>query len=210
MRELAAIDRESSSNLCFRPSCNSTYCSVPLVDLCLRDEYEGDNVGPAPPVAVQINHDHIAWMREKRVFQSRSNRYDRPSGNLANIQLRRIISTEPLHEPYLVALLIALAQQQWRTLGPGITKLVSGVKPKLLYTSDNSDFMHIYSENVSSALIGMFDNPAFTPPAPRSLSIYITAIPYRPLETLRDRIMALLLEAISLEAGKSCDFIVYK
>lgn len=70
--------------------------------------------------------------------------------------------------------------------------------------------MHLYTTNVSSALIGMFEDPTFTPPAPQSLSIQITAVPYRPFETLRNRLTALLLSASNLEeVSKSKDLIVY-
>lgn len=56
----------------------------------------------------------------------------------------------------------------------------------------------------------MFGDPAITPPASQSLEIQITAIPYKPLETLRDRVMALILAATSLgEVGRSDDLIVY-
>lgn len=104
---------------------------LPCSYFCLRDECEGDNIGAAAtPVAAHIDHGHIVAMRETKIFQSYTGagiRYNRPGTKLASIKLREFVSTMPLHEPYLVALLIALAQQQWRTLGLAMTKQVSGV-----------------------------------------------------------------------------------
>lgn len=57
----------------------------------------------------------------------------------------------------------------------------------------------------------MFDDPAVPPPTPQSLSIQITAIPCKPLNTLRDRIMAQVLSVTTLEeVGGSDHLIVFK
>ncbi|KAM4065597.1 hypothetical protein HRG_010668 [Hirsutella rhossiliensis] len=173
--------------------CLGGYRSIllPCSYFCLRDECEGDNVGPVPPVAAHIDHRHIVRMREMKLFQPCNGiGYNRPGAKLAKIKLRKLSSTPPLHEPYLVAVLIALAQQQWRTLGPAATKRVSG--PKLLYTSGDGDFMHLYSTNISCTLIHMFDDPDTTPPVPQSLSIQISAIPLKPFETLHTHVGARL------------------
>ncbi|KAH6961732.1 hypothetical protein BKA56DRAFT_679895 [Ilyonectria sp. MPI-CAGE-AT-0026] len=74
---------------------------------------------------------------------------------------------------------------------------------KVLYTSDDGDFMHLYSTNVLSALIGIFNDPAVAPTVPQSLPVQITAIACKPLDTLRDRVMALVLSATSLERWAS-------
>lgn len=83
---------------------------LPCSCFCLRDECEGDNVGPVPPVVAHIDHGHIVWMREMKMIQSYNGiRSHRPSASSAEIKMQRLASREPLHEPYLVALLIALA-----------------------------------------------------------------------------------------------------
>ncbi len=57
----------------------------------------------------------------------------------------------------------------------------------------------------------MFDDPAVPPPTPQSLSIQITAIPCKPLNTLRGRIMAQVLSVTTLEeVGGSDHLIVFK
>lgn len=73
---------------------------------------------------------------------------------------------------------------------------------KVLYTSDDGDFMHLYSTNVLSALIGIFNDPAVAPTVPQSLPVQITAIACKPLDTLRDRVMALVLSNKSGRGGQ--------
>lgn len=71
--------------------------------------------------------------------------------------------------------------------------------------------MHLYSTNVSATMIRMFDDPTFSPPMPQSLSVGIIAIPYEPLETLWDRMMALLLSATNLDdVGTSEELVTYQ
>lgn len=186
---------------------------LPCSYFCLRNECT-DDAGPLPPppIIAHIDQGHIAFMRKRKIqsLYGRSARYNRPGAKLASLRLKRLVPTEPLREPYLVAVLIALAQQQWRTLGPATIKRVSGVRSKLLYTSvgPGGDALHLYSTTVSSTFLAMVDNVAFVPPTPQSLSIQLTAIPFEPLDTLRNRLMALILEAPSLEAvGNSRDLV---
>lgn len=164
-----------------------------------------------PPVAAHVDHGRIVCSREMRIVNSCfSTRRNRPVTALTRIKLRRYASTEPLYEPYLAALLIALAQQQWRTVQSTTRTQASGVKPKLLYSSDDTEFMHLYTTQVSSTLMTMFDDPSFAPPSPESLSIQAVTILYKPLETLRDRLLALVLESSSLGGiDKSDNLITY-
>ncbi|PNY29995.1 Uncharacterized protein TCAP_00060 [Tolypocladium capitatum] len=202
---------ETFSDLYF---CLGGYRSIllPCSYFCLRDECEGDNIGPVPPIVAHIDYRHVVWMREmKTVRLCNGTRSNRSSATLAEVKKKRFAPKEPLHEPYLVALLIALAQQQWRSLGPARTKQLSGVNPKVLYTSDDGEFLYLYTTSVSSALIGMFHDPAVAPTAPQSLPVQIIAIACKPLNTLRNRVMALVLSATSLEeVGKSDDLVAYK
>lgn len=40
----------------------------------------------------------------------------------------------------------------------------------------------------------MFDQPSVAPPVQPSVLVQVTAIPYKPLETLRSRLLAILLQ----------------
>ncbi|KAF4508727.1 hypothetical protein G6O67_005069 [Ophiocordyceps sinensis] len=80
---------------------------------------------------------------------------------------RRLEPSEPLLELYLVALLIALAQEQWSILESVVTAPVSRFKAKLLSTSIDGKDIHLYSAE--------------------SLHIDATAIASEPAGTLRER-----------------------
>lgn len=68
-----------------------------------------------------------------------------------------------------------------------------------MFSTEDRKLMYIYSANISLSLISMFDDPAMKPSAPESLSIQISTIPYKPVETFRGRLLALLLSATSPE-----------
>ncbi|GJN86697.1 hypothetical protein PLIIFM63780_010278 [Purpureocillium lilacinum] len=169
--------------------------------------------GSALPVAAHIDHGHIAYLRQKKLpcFDDVYFKYSRPVDNILAIKEKRLVSENQLHDPYLVALLIALAQQQWKGLGVERRQHAAGVTPKVLYTSDDGRAMHLYSTNVSATMIRMFDDPTFSPPMPQSLPVDIITISYEPLETLRDRMMALLLSATNLDdVGTSEELVTYQ
>ncbi|QPG95339.1 hypothetical protein C2857_000182 [Epichloe festucae Fl1] len=117
---------------------------------------------------------------------------------------------DSLHNPYLVVLLIALGQLQWRALGLQETQQAAGVTPKLMFSTEYCNFMYIYSADISSSLINMFDNPTMKPSVPDSLAVQISTIPYKPVETFQGRLLALLLSATCPEdVDKSKKLIVY-
>lgn len=144
----------------------------PCSAFCLRDECEsGDirwNTRRIPPVA-HIDRDRIIDMRAMKLIPDR---YHPAGAALANIKLKRLAAAVPLHELYLVALLIGLAQEQWRHFRRARRRQVSGASPKVLYTFDDTKFIYLYLVNVSSALIGMFHDPAVAPTAPVSADPY--------------------------------------
>lgn len=85
--------------------------------------------GSAVPVAAHIDHGHIAYLRQKKLpcFDDVYLRYSRPVDNILAIKEKRLVSENQLHDPYLVALLIALAQQQWKGLGVERRQHAAGV-----------------------------------------------------------------------------------
>ncbi|KJZ70584.1 hypothetical protein HIM_10013 [Hirsutella minnesotensis 3608] len=165
----------------------------------------GDHI----PVAAHVDRSRIISQREKRVGPP-IRRYNPPAINLGKLQLKMVTPTESLHDPYLVALLIALGQLQWRALGRPKTQQAAGVTPKLMFSTEDRNYIYIYSANIPSFLIDMFDNPAMKPSAPGSLTVQISSVPYKPVETLRGRLLALLLSATSPEdVDKPEKLIVY-
>lgn len=52
--------------------------------------------------------------------------------------------------------------------------------------------MHLYSADIASSFLDMLNSPSVPPVSPTSVSVQITAISYKPYNTLRDRILAQL------------------
>lgn len=122
-------------------------------------------------------------------------------------------------DPYLVALLIALAQQQAQTqrLGDrdrssindgddshrscgGATKISSQM---LLVTNpDDTTWLHIYTSNISPEFLDRFDRPSCPPPvgtdSQSSLGMIIShrRLAFEPYETLWQRLTAVVQEKL--------------
>lgn len=79
------------------------------ISLCVRQPTGGPN-GPQEPIAAFIDRSHIEALRKLSVgFLNTS---DRPIERLHLKKLKKVTPTEPLHDPYIVALLIGFAQQK--------------------------------------------------------------------------------------------------
>jgi len=85
--------------------------------------------GSAVPVAAHIDHGHIAYLRQKKLpcFDDVYFKYSRPVDNILAIKEKRLVPENQLHDPYLVALFIALAQRQWKGLGVERRQHAAGV-----------------------------------------------------------------------------------
>ncbi|KAF4510595.1 hypothetical protein G6O67_002472 [Ophiocordyceps sinensis] len=93
----------------------------------------------------------------------------------------------------------------------GTEKLASGVKPKVLYTTKDDESIYLYSANISSAFISMLYDPKTPPTTPQPLDIQITKIACEPLDTLRNRLFALIFSTTTpQDMATSADLVVYK
>lgn len=82
------------------------------VCLCLRGD-DQEALEYRRPVAGFIDRSHIELMR-KETIGYRSRHYNPPILRLYNKKWRKINPPEPLYDPYIVALLIGVAQQKRR------------------------------------------------------------------------------------------------
>ncbi|KJZ77295.1 hypothetical protein HIM_03616 [Hirsutella minnesotensis 3608] len=150
------------------------------------------------PLAALVSRARIDFLRKSKFglvdnWPLVRRRKNRAGHSLAELKLKSITPTMPLHEPYLVALLIALAQHQWRNLGQETALQAVGVLSKVLFVSDDQDYIYVYSANIPASLIEMFHHPDVAPAASSPLPIQIMSIPLRPIETLHARLLAILL-----------------
>lgn len=83
-------------------------------------------IGNDIPIAAHVDRSRIISQRKERVGLT-IRRYNPPAVNLGELQLKRVTPVESLHDPYLVALLIALGQLQCEALGLRKTQQAAGV-----------------------------------------------------------------------------------
>ncbi|EQL02928.1 hypothetical protein OCS_01367 [Ophiocordyceps sinensis CO18] len=165
---------------------------LPCQYFSIGTEY-GDGSGPRPPVAAHIDWRRLASSRMRRIAQQCVGRRSHQSSlAIARLRLKHVWTDGQLNEPYVVALLIAIAEAQWWSIGEENRKLASGVKPKVLYTTKDDESIYLYSANISSAFISMLYDPKTPPTTPQPLDIQITKIACEPLDTLRNRLFALI------------------
>jgi hypothetical protein len=117
-----------------------------------------------------------------------------PRGRIINKQLRRITPDDPREDPYIAALLIALAQKQRRYLDED----TSGSQV-LLATLRGDEWLYIYTSMVSLEFLHRLDNPSRPPPAGspsrRGVAICRRRLAFQPYETLRQRLAVVVRDA---------------
>lgn len=69
-------------------------------------------MGPLFPVAALIDRSRIDELRSKHVCSYQSTRRSGPTTAISNIMFKKLQPQEPFHDPYIVALLIAEAEEQ--------------------------------------------------------------------------------------------------
>lgn len=176
------------------------------VSLCLRgDDQEG--LEHRRPVAGFIDRSHIELLR-KETIGYRSRHYNPPILRLYNKKWRKISPPEPLYDPYIVALLIGVAQQKRRhfqevnSSEEAVHGMVSSQVLSTFYSKGKSEvigeeaymgWMYLYQANIPSSLLDMFENANAPPSSQPSVTVQVITISYAPLATLRARLLELLL-----------------
>jgi len=126
-----------------------------------------------------------------------------PGARIINKQLRRITPNDPRQDPYIAALLIALAQQQRLCLGDGN----NNASQVLLATLVGDEWLYIYTSMVSLEFLDGLDNPSRPPPASAQsrlgMAIYRRRLAFKPYETLPRR-LALVVRDAGLAKDMEC------
>ncbi|KAL6880935.1 hypothetical protein J3F83DRAFT_15825 [Trichoderma novae-zelandiae] len=176
------------------------------VSLCLRGD-DQDTLQHRRPVAGFIDRSHIELLR-KDSLGYRSRHYNPPILRLYNKKWRKLSPPDPLYDPYIVALLIGVAQQKRRHLreinsneeaqrgmlfSQVLSTFYSKGKCEVIGEEAFMGWMYLYQANIPSSLLDMFDNPNAPPSAPPSVSVQVIKVSYSPLATLRARLLELML-----------------
>ncbi|POR34386.1 Uncharacterized protein TPAR_05408 [Tolypocladium paradoxum] len=162
----------------------------------------------APLIAAYVDRQQLELLRDEALRPRLRRKQGRSIAfALFKIRLKSITPTEPLHDPYIAALLIAVAQRQHLVAleqqgYESERNCILTFSPQVLVSSKDKECMHLYTADISSSFLEMLIRPDVPPPAPTSISIQITVVPYKPYNTLRDRLFALLLPPQSQDVDR--------
>jgi hypothetical protein len=103
--------------------------------------------------------------------------------------------TDPLQDPCILALLVAVAQGQKvaAAQNEGQTKRPT-YRTHVIWTDyRDQEHVHVFTANIPSVFLDMFDCPSFVPPAPVSVSIRHRTVPFKPYKKLYSRLLSVIL-----------------
>ncbi|OJD11218.1 hypothetical protein ACJ73_09585 [Blastomyces percursus] len=169
---------------------------------CLTFHVRGDNPVRGP-VAAYIDRVHIEKLRMDYAWARQPRRPSSPSRALCKFRARRLKPPVPHRDPYIVAMLIAVAVNQRNALpqkrsedclDPSSTFLAQ----VLLTDGNDKENIHLFSTDIASSFLDKIDHPSLRPPPSVTPTIVIrhTLVPYRPLKTFRKRLLLLLLPTL--------------
>lgn len=175
-----------------------------------------EDIEPPPPNHIAwLDLDEIASLRRDKFFHERTGRWTRPSPpfvNRATKLLRRASPEDPLRDPYMAAILVALAQSQRRgsSVHPQQRKDENGMywRAVLMVTGTDHEWLYIYRTDVSAEFLDGLDYPdgdlprgeipaggALPSSSLSRLNITRRRLLVKPYETLPQRMNAALREA---------------
>ncbi|OJD27903.1 hypothetical protein ACJ73_00696 [Blastomyces percursus] len=169
---------------------------------CLAFHVRGDNPVRGP-VAAYIDRVHMEKLRMDYAWARQPRRPSSPSRALCKFRARRLKPPVPHRDPYVVAMLMAVAVNQRNALpqkrsedclDPSSTFLAQ----VLLTDGNDKEDIHLFSTDIASSFLDKIDHPSLRPPPSVTPTIVVrhTLVPYRPLKTFRKRLLLLLLPTL--------------
>ncbi|ODA78642.1 hypothetical protein RJ55_06024 [Drechmeria coniospora] len=157
--------------------------------------------GAWPPItAACIDLEELKVLRfDLFVLPRRAFRYE-SAYSLRHLQIKKITPRNPLQDPYIVAILIAMAQENRDRAVLRKDANLTSYTSQLLVTSSDKDSLYLYKACISAIVLDKLEDPTFAPPEPTSIMVKIIAIPYQQYHSLRDRLTAHLLPEQDLAA----------
>ncbi|QYT03852.1 hypothetical protein H0G86_010799 [Trichoderma simmonsii] len=148
------------------------------------------------PVAAYIDRDFVEDLREKSVHLPKYSSSNLPMQAISRLQLKKIRPENPLKDPYIAALMIALAQNTWGHVEwerPELLPMLKTYPSYVLTSSESAECMHLFKAELPSSLLDMFEFPNVAPPPWAPITIQVFTIPFEPALTFRDRLSALIV-----------------
>lgn len=173
-----------------------------------RDGMRGSMVR-GQPVAAYIDLGELERLRKDTLRCYLPRQYNPLCYTIWDNRWKKLDPPEPLHDPYIFALLIAVAQEKQKHMQEANStpeSQINFVSSQVLCSFKSKEYLRLYTAIIPSSLLDMFHDPSWSPPSPFSVSIRIYAVPISPEPTLRARLLGLLCSShIPLGRKRSLD-----
>ncbi|KAH8125800.1 hypothetical protein LI328DRAFT_151883 [Trichoderma asperelloides] len=184
-----------------RVSAKGLYSTAPGQDIYLRKP-RAQWLHPEYPIGAYIDRGRIEELRKESLHLNTCNPQNAPVYSILSHKLEQLKPANPFKDPYIAALLIAVAQYRRYVLEEKKSqktclhwKHIQYISQKyygVLYSLETQSSVYLYKADIPASFLDMFDHPAIAPPASQT-SIQVFEIPHKPVGTFRDRILALVL-----------------
>ncbi|KKK26528.1 hypothetical protein ARAM_006128 [Aspergillus rambellii] len=143
-----------------------------------------------PPLISYLNYTDISGGRwhQFRPSPHPSKGCNSPVRRICNKKLAQIKPEKWEEDPYLVYVLLCLAQLQERDFKP--SSLTGHLSRLLVVRPSDQESIHIFEASITSDLLAMRDNPMTATTPTRFPTINHRKIPFRPYETFQRRLLS--------------------
>ncbi|KZL66310.1 transposase [Colletotrichum tofieldiae] len=147
--------------------------------------------GPRVPTIAYLDRGQLRCHREASLQYIYLPRSSKATARLYHRRLGHITPSDPVRDPYIVALLIALAQSQRHRYHESLEARPAPESFKVhALVGDSEDRHHlvVYTAHVPAAALDRFADPHTTPPASARLAIQTTSLPFQPFASFPERL----------------------
>ncbi|KAK0764286.1 hypothetical protein N5P37_003685 [Trichoderma harzianum] len=155
--------------------------------------------GMAPVALVSIDCEYI---KSLRFWQMLPRRHSKQAMGIHERHIKRVTPPNRLHDPYEVALLLAVAyNQRYRTTSSIWSRATFW--PQVILTDREDEYVHLFAAHISSNYLNKFDFISRRPAksAQQPLLIHHIPVPLKPYKTFRRRLLPILLHPADYYKG---------
>lgn len=165
---------------------------------------QGPGQDQPPPVFAFMQRSMVKIQREAAFPMPRPRRRQQlpnvPVAAARQLQLKHLEPADPCRDPYILVVLLGLAQAQAETVAVSSSSSETDWTRHeyrvcaIFIDETNTEHMNFYSANISAPFLGKFGYPEHlrvpqSPPLSSSLTIKHSKFPYKPYTSLRQRLI---------------------
>ncbi|KAL6898347.1 hypothetical protein GGI43DRAFT_385223 [Trichoderma evansii] len=110
---------------------------------------------------------------------------------ILDLKMKKVTPRNRLHDPYIVALLLAMAREQRKFWGE--LRYSKNIVAQVLMTDCEDESVHLYAACIPDSFLDKFDSPSVKPTEQKLLLVRHMKVPLAPYETFRRRLYPILL-----------------